>query len=687
MVNMKETTESKMETSEIIPQFREFIESEYYNKIAENLRQDKKYVVIDFAKLSKFDIDLANELLENPEDATKAFELAIAQFDLDNIECFKVHFKNLPETQNMRIRDIRVKHYNHFYAVTGVIRHVSDVYGEILSIKFECPSCGNILNVLQKRFGEKKEPTRCGCGRKGKFAELSNEKIDSQRLVIEEELETMEGNQQPNKIDILLQYDLTSKDIEKFNTLGSRVAVTGAILTRSRIVKGKVTNELEKYVEANYINALDEKYKEIEISQEDISQIKKYSSRKDFMDVCINSFAPNIAGYEEIKKAIILQLYGGVNSIDEKSKKRNRGDMHILLIGDPATGKTQLAKAVEPIALKYRYSSGARASKAGLTVTLVKDEFSNTWGIEAGALILANKGIAILDEFDKMIEQDRQALHEQMESQTITIDKASIHTTLRAETSILACANWKDSRFNPNADIYSQIDFPDSLISRFDLYFIFIDRAGDEKADANVMKHVLRARGSHLYEGQQKGKETIDYDFWKKHIIYAKNFNPKLNQKVADKIVDYYVKIRGKVKNQSQITIPITARQGEAIQRLSEASARMHLRNVTEEDVDTAIKLIEFSLKSVAFDSDAGVDIDIIETGTSTKKRNLIYEVRDKINELTEKIRGDIPIDDILECFDKELHDEIYNDKDGILDKMMSVGDIFQPRRGFVKKL
>ena len=113
----------------------------------------------------------------------------------------------------------------------------------------------------------------------------------------------------------------------------------------------------------------------------------------------------------------------------------------------------------------------------------------------------------------------------------------------------------------------------------------------------------------------------------------------------------------------------------------------MHLRNVTEEDVDIAIKLIEFSLKSVAFDSDAGVDIDIIETGTSTKKRNLIYEVRDKINELTEKIRGDIPIDDILECFDKELHDEIYNDKDGILDKMMSVGDIFQPRRGFVKKL
>ena len=673
-----------------IKKFQEYIEETKTEKgipLKLKAQQSQHHLIIDFLDFIKFDPDFADELLTNPEETLKLFDKAVEHL-LDESVGIKVRFKNVEviPSNNIRIRDIRVKDYGRFVVVTGVVRFVSDIYGEITSIRYECPMCGNIMNVLQRRFSEIKEPTRCGCGRKGKFTKLDDEIIDSQRMVIEEEFESLGGNQQPNKIELVLEHGLTRQDIERFNTLGSRISATGIIQTRPRIVKGKVTNELEKYIEANYIKQLDEKYKEINISKEDEQLIREYAKRDDLIEVWANSFAPDIHGYTEVKKAIVLQLFGGVNSINQKTKKKNRGDSHILLIGDPSTGKTHLAKATESIALKYRYCQGVRSSKAGLTVTVTRDEKSNQFGIEAGAIVLANGGICVLDEFDKMSDEDREALHETMEQQTITVDKATIHTTFKTETSILACANWKDSRFNPNEEIYKQIDMPDSLISRFDAYFVFIDRADPEK-DINIMRHILKSRTPELYKKILPEKETLSPEFMKKYLIYCKEFYPRISEELAEKIAKKYATIRsdmGKI-GQDRISLTITSRQGEAMQRFSEASAKMHLRDVSEQDFNIAISLLEYSLKSVALDYETGkIDIDRIATGTSTRERNLLYEVRDKLSELTQKFEsGNIPIEELMNNFPKEKEKEV----DDILERMKRSGDLYEPRRGFIKIL
>lgn len=657
---------------EQIREFQDFIKSD--KNLEYKAKTCDKHIIIDFADLIKWSDVFGSELLDNPEDTLKTFEKAIEYLREDMEKDIKIRFINIDKIPscNIRIRDIRVSDWGKFKVITGVIKHISDITGEVTTRKFECPLCGNILNIIQDLFSPKKEPTRCGCGRKGKFIEIDAEKIDSQRMVIEEDFETIEGTQQPKRMDILLQYGLCSKEIERFNTLGSRVAITGIIFARPKITHGKITNELEKYLYANYIQSLDEKYKELEITEEDKQKILELSKRNDLIDILVNSFAPHIAGYEDVKKAIILQMFGGVEHITKH--KTDRGIFHILLIGDPSTSKTKLAKAIEPIALKYRYTAGVSSSKAGMTAMVIKDDFLGTWGIEAGAVVLANGGICVLDEFDKMAEDDRERLHTQMEDQQFPIDKANIHATLVAKTSLLAIANWKGSRFNPYEDIYSQIDMPDSLISRFDLYFTFRDTP-EEKKDRNVIEHML---------GLKESISEIDSDFFKKYIIYAKNFTPSMSDELKRKIVDTYVDIRKQSGSKSdRMVITITARQGDAFRRLSEASARMHLRDVTEGDILLAKELILNSLKDIAFDVEAGkVDIDRIETGVSSKTQSMIYQIRLEYEKLAKLFNNIVPIDELLKPFaDKE------NDFEESLQKMIRSGDYYEPRRGFVKKL
>ena len=666
-----------MELIEKIKQLQNFLESN--EKLSHIIKSTDKPINIDFMDIAEYEPEMATELLDNPTDVLKEFEKAVEMLN-EISQTRKIHIANLEKIPSccIRARDIRVNDYGKLKVITGIIRNISKIYPQIISRKFECPSCGSVINVLQPRFENKREPSRCGCGRKGKFKEIDSEKIDAQKIVIEEDLETIEGNQQPNKIDVILEYDLCSEEIERFNTLGSRVSITGILQTKPRIVNGKVTNELDNYIEANFIKQLDDKYKEIKINDDDIKKIKELSKRKYLLNIFVQNFAPYIAGYEEVKKAIILQMFGGVSRTIKGNKQR--GDFHILMVGDPSTGKTKLAKATEMIALKYRYVSGVRSTKAGMTVTLTKDDFSNSWGIEAGAVVLANRGICILDEFDKMNPDDRDALHEAMEEQTITLDKANIHTRLVAKTSILACANWKDSRYNKHEDIYKQINMPESLISRFDLYFVFID-IPDEKQDRIIIRKVLRG-----YDDSEKEFE-IDYEFWKKYIIYTKNFEPKLSNEIEKFIEDEFVKVRisyGKQIESNISVIPITHRQGDAFRRLSEASARMHLRDVTMEDVELAKELITNSLKSVALDLDTmKVDIDRIEIGRSSKEQNILWRLRENINQLEKQFGKAVPIDEIMRIFPNEDLDKAEEQ----LERLKRSGEIYEPRRGFIAKL
>ena len=672
----------KIDTSEQIKLFQEFLESSYYSQIVENLRKDNKYVVIDFAELSKFDLDLANELLEDPENTIKAVELAVEQFDLENITGFKVRFENLPDSQKIMIRNIRSRHIGKLVYVEGIVRQKSDVRPRVTAAKFECPVCGNIINVLQLN-GSFKEPSRCGCGRKGKFNLLSKQLVDAQGIVLEEASESLEGGEQPKRVNIFLKDDLVSPLSERKTNPGSKISVVGIIKEVPIILKtGSKSTTFDLMIDSNYIQATEETFYEIEITEDEERKIIELSKDPELYSKLVNSTAPSIYGYERVKEALLLQLVGGVRKVRSDTVV-SRGDMHVLLVGDPGSGKSAMLKRISTLAPKGRYVAGRGVSGAGLTAAVVRDEFLKGWSLEAGALVLASNGICCIDEMDKMNPEDRDAMHEALEQQTISISKANIQATLISRTTVLAAANPKFGRFDPYGIVAEQIDLPPTLINRFDLIFIIKDLP-DENKDEKMASHILK-----LHQTPDFYEPEIPTEFLRKYIAYAKQkIMPVITDKALQEIKDFYLKMRASGGTDEGIkAIPISARQLEALVRLTEASARLRLSNkATEKDASRAIELVEYCLMEVGFDKETGkIDIDRIATGISASQRSHISIVKEIINDLESKVGKTIPLDDIIEeSKNKGITEEKVEE---VLEKLKRVGEIFEPRRNFVQKL
>ena len=674
-----------LDASEQINLIVEFLEINYKAELEDTIALGLNYLNIDFKEFSKFSPVLAEELLENPEEVLKAGEIAAERFDHEGrTKRFSLRFYNLSKEQYIEIRNIRSKHLNKLISILGIVRQKSDVRPQVTSAKFECPSCGNVISVLQldQKF---KEPTSCGCGRKGKFKLLDKELVDAQKIVMEEAPEDLTGNEQPKRINIFLQNDLVSPMSEKKTNPGSKIEVTGIL--KELPILGRDGTKMTRFdimIEVNHINPIEEDFSEVTISEEEEKQIKDLANDPGVYSKLVNSVAPSIFGYDKVKLALILQLMGGVK------KTRNdgittRGDMHILLVGDPGAGKSQLLKRMHIVAPKSRYVSGKSASGAGLTATVVKDEFLGGWALEAGTLVLANKGMAMIDEMDKMSKEDTSAMHEALEQQTISISKANIQATLNAETTVLAAANPKFGRFDPYEIIAKQIDLPSTLINRFDLIFPIKDMPSKEK-DSDMAIFILNL---HKNINLLKDKEEIKTDLVKKYVAYARqNCKPKLSDDAIEAIREYYVQMRNSgVDEESSVkSIPITARQLEGLVRLSEASAKVRLSNVvTKEDSKRAIELVHHCLSQIGLDPETGkIDIDRVSSGISASERGSISLVKDIINSLSnhEKI---IPIENILkEAEDRKIEKEKVEE---VLEKLKRAGDIFEPKRGHIQKL
>jgi len=339
---------------------------------------------------------------------------------------------------------------------------------------------------------------------------------------------------------------------------------------------------------------------------------------------------------------------------------------------------SQLLKYIQKIAPKSRFVSGKGASAAGLTATVTKDDYLKTWSVEAGVLVLASGGVALIDELDKIGKEDVQALYEAMEQQTVSIAKASINATLKAECSILAAANPKYGRFDPYLSIAEQINLPPPLLTRFDLIFTVLD-VPDTKKDRAIARHILK---THRLEG---AKPEIDLQLLKKWVVYARqNIKPKMSEKAAQLIEEYYTRMRSAaIENGKISSIPITTRQLEAIIRLSEACARVRLSNeVSVEDAQRAINLVESSLKRIGYDPETGkIDVDRI-TGVSTSQRNKMILVRELIKRLNEE-KGMTPVSfsEIAEKLKQEGIDE--KELEEIIQKLKRKGDIYEPRNGY----
>jgi replicative DNA helicase Mcm len=358
--------------------------------------------------------------------------------------------------------------------------------------------------------------------------------------------------------------------------------------------------------------------------------------------------------------------------------------IHILLIGDPGSGKSQLLKRMSHVAPKSRFVSGKGASGAGLTASVVKDEFLRGWALEAGALVLANKGLVCIDELDKMTREDASAMHEALEQQTITISKANIQATLRSETTVLAAANPKFGRFDPYEVLAKQIDLPSTLINRFDLIFPVKDLPDLEK-DEKLASFILNLHR----KASEKTEVDLDTDTIKRYVAYAKQkINPKLTDESLNEIKDYFVKMRNQGSAEEKFqSIPISARQLEGLIRLSEASARTRLSlKVTRQDSQRAINLLHHCLELIGYDSETGkFDIDRITTGISASQRGHISIIKDIISQLESQVGKLIPIEEIVrEGEIKGVSEEKINE---IIDKLKRSGDLFNPKHGYVSKV
>lgn len=673
---------AKIDASEQIKRFHDFLEVYYYPQIVENLRKDRKFVVVDFAELSKFDLDLSSHLLDDPEDTIRAADLAVGQFDLENTSNFKVRFMNLPESQKIMIRNIRSNNIGKLMSTNGIVRQKSDVRPQVTAAKFECPACGNIINVLQLD-GSFKEPSKCGCGRKGKFILLSKELVDAQGIVLEEVPESLEGGEQPKRINIFLKNDLVSPLSERKTNPGSNITIVGTIKEVPIILRtGSTSTTFDLMIEANYVEAVEETFYEVEITEEEGQKIVELSKDPELFSKLVGSVAPSIYGYDKVKEALILQLVGGIRKV-RSDKVVSRGDTHILLVGDPGAGKSALLKRISIISPKGRYVSGRGVSGAGLTASVVKDEFLKGWSLEAGALVLASNGICCIDEMDKMVPEDRAAMHEALEQQTVSISKANIQATLISRTTVLAAANPKFGRFDPYGIISEQIDLPPTLINRFDLIFTIKDIPNEIK-DEKMASHILK-----LHQTPDLYEPEIPTDFLRKYIAYTKQkIVPRLTDGAMLKIKDFYLKMRSSGGTDEGIkAIPISARQLEALVRLTEASAKLRLsEEATEKDAKRAIDLVEYCLMEVGLDKETGkIDIDRIATGISASQRSHISIIKEIINELESKIGKTIPIDDVIE---ESKGRGITEEKvEEVLERLKRVGEIFEPRRGFLSKI
>ena len=664
-----------------LERFEEFFSQFYRQEIERAMALGKKSIEIDFALLDRFP-DLADKLLTDPTEL-----LPMAREAISNIETaygqpkLMPRFKNLPEQGMIRIRNLRSEHIGKFITIDGVVRRASEVKPEIQVAVFQCPSCEKKMNVLQTER-TLKSPAFCDdpeCGYKGRFELVSTELFDSRWLTMEEphEIATAEN---PGRINVYFKDDLTTPEMQRKCDPGNRLKVTGIVKELRRIFKGQMKTQLDIIMEANHVEPTDIEWDELQISPEDEKAIKELASDPQIYDKLVKSIAPSIWGLNEVKEAMAYQLFGGVQRTAADGTKL-RGDIHLLLVGDPATGKTQVLKLVSKIIPRGKYVSGKGVTGVGLTASVTKDEeFMGGWVLEAGAMVICHKSLIAIDEFDKMNKDDQIAMHEAMSTQTISIAKATIVATLPSQTAVLAGANPKLQRFDPYRPLPEQIDIPETLLSRFDIKFLLRDLPNKE-TDTKIADHIMQVRMA-----PQEVQPVIPPEMMRKYIAYARwNCRPQLMPEAAEKLKSFYLEMRGLWRD-TKDSIAITARQQEGLVRLSEAVAKVRLSDkVTVADVERAIKLMQYSLMQLNFDSSTGkIDIDRTE-GVSTSKRNIIRTVLDIIDELEKKIGKQIPVDEIkAEAEDKGISER---DAGEVVDQLKKEGRLFEVRLGQVQKL
>ncbi len=655
--------------------WREFFETYYWNeinKLAESVENgNKPTLYVDVRRDLVFfrEMKLMEELFSNPDkvikDAQEGLSLVHTIHDVDLTGC-KVRFKNVPSTRRFLVKQVDCSVINKFVAVEGIVRRITEIRPYVVKAVYECQTCGNILEV-PVGGGRMYKSLKCDC--KGKM-ELQIDKCELtnvQRVEIQDLPENLDSGEPPRLLRVVLMDELAGKILP-----GDKVIING--IARATIDK-KSSAILDVYIEANSLEYIQQDVRSLQITESDKQKIRELAKRPDIYDILVKSIAPSIKGYETVKLAIVLQLFGGVSRVNPDGT-RVRGDIHILLVGDPSVAKSQILRAVKQIAPRAVLTTGYSSSGAGLTVTAVKGE-DGKWTIEAGALVLADRGIALIDELEKMNKNDRRYILEALEQQTISISKAGINATLNSRCSVLAAANPKRGRFNKFEPLVEQIDIEPPLLSRFDLVFVIMDEP-DERKDEELADFILS-------DNVEEKKPEIPVDLLRKYILYVRRTikDVKIDEEAKNRLKEFYKKLRSMSKEDN--TIAITARQLEALRRLTEASAKARLSNVaTVEDAERAISIFRKCLEQIAIDPETGkIDIDYAFTGTSATQRDRIAIIKRIVEELEDKHEKGAPEEEIFRIAEER---GISREKaEEILMKLKQKGEIYSPRYGYYR--
>ncbi|KAI3648935.1 hypothetical protein MP228_006789 [Amoeboaphelidium protococcarum] len=592
-------------------QFRKFL-SEFKNdhgvlvyeeRIQRMCEQNGRSLEISFVDLTHSHAILALWLADAPAEMLEIFDEVAAKMVAERFDMYSrivdeihVRITDLPTVET--IRELRHHHVNKLVRISGVVTKRSSLMPQIKYVTYSCARCGHLMGPFYQLGSEEPKLSKCAsCEGRGPFNIKSEQTsyCDYQKITLQESPGTVPAGRLPRSKEVILLRDLVDTVRP-----GEAVEITG-IYKNVLDINLNANNGFPLFatvIEANHISKREDAFAAVKLSQEDKQAIVALSKDPRISRRIVKSIAPSIYGHDNIKRAIALSLFGGVAK-DIQGKHRLRGDINVLMMGDPGTAKSQFLKYVEKTANRAVFTTGQGASAVGLTASVHKSPVTREWTLEGGALVLADKGVCLIDEFDKMNEQDRTSIHEAMEQQSISVSKAGIICTLQARCAVMAAANPKYGRYNPLQSFQDNVDLTEPILSRFDVLCVVKDVV-DVELDQRLADFVVHShmRSHPDAEPQQKDDaddvdtDLIDQNLLRKYLMYSReNVHPRLTDLDQDKMAKVYSALRR--ESIACGSIPMTVRHVESMIRMAEAHAKMHLRDyVRQQDLDVAIQVM-----------------------------------------------------------------------------------------------
>lgn len=659
-------------------EYVKFLDSrpEYFDQVVSLARRGDRSFHTDWSDIYDFSAELGAGLIEEPDKHLKALQEVVhdkyKDYTVEQVASGDIHVRLRGSPNLMDLREIGGVHVSTFVSVVGIVVSAGQILPLIVTAACKCDECGAI--TIDPQFGQfLHHPKKCNeCGNRSLTLDLKqSEYIDVQYLRVQESPEQLPPGQLPIGLRVELQNDLVGEI-----SPGDRVRVSGVLRTMQK--PQSASRVLDRYLEAVYIEPISKGTEALELTPADEEEVRKLASDPLIDHHILQSIAPSIYGHTNIKEAISYLLFGGVAK--ELPDVRIKGDINVLLVGDPGTGKSQLLQYATQASPRGILTTGRGSTAAGLTAAVVKDP-QGGMTLEAGALVLADMGLCCIDELEKMDEDDRGAIHPAMEQQIVSVAKGGIVAQLNARCAILAAANPILGRFNEYQNVAENLgNLPVTLLTRFDLIFVVKDPP-DRARDEEISNHVLALHREELQ------KSPIDPKLLRKYISYAKRLKPRLTEEASDRLRDFYLDMRSKSGDLGGGSpIAITIRQLESLVRISEARARQHLREeVTSEDAGAAIALMQRSLEQVGIDTATGqIDIDILYSGKPKSLQDKLQKVLGVISAMT-KGPDSVKDEDLFKALEE---DNGIRRPEAVkfVGVLMRDGTIFSPRPGFYRR-